>query len=254
MSWPFLDHPSSIAIAHRGGDTEGPENTLVAFQAAADLGYTHLETDVHRTADGVLIAFHDADLQRMTGTPGTVADRTWADLCAIDLGGGHRIPTLDELLEALPDAFFNIDPKADDAVEPLGDALARHGAIDRVCIGSFSDDRISRLRRRLGPRLCTAPGPKGIARVLAAARGLAPRKLPYGCIQVPPRFGPVTLTAPLVTRVQGLGLAVHVWTINDEQTMHDLLDAGVDGVMTDKVRVLLDVLRSRDRWPPPSES
>ena len=248
MAWPFLDVASSVAIAHRGGDTEAPENTLAAFSAAVELGYTHLETDVHTTADGVLVAFHDPDLQRMTGVPGSIAERTWAEVAAVELGNGHRIPTLDQLLEAFPDRFFNIDPKADEAVVPLGNALQRHGAVARVCVGSFSDDRVRRLRRRFGPALCTAPGPRGVARVLAAARGLAPRRVPYGCVQVPPQLGPIAVTAPLVARIQGLGLAVQVWTINDEASMHQLLDAGVDGIMTDKVRVLRDVLRARGRW------
>lgn len=248
MAWPFLDVASSVAIAHRGGDTEAPENTLAAFAAAVALGYTHLETDVHCTADGVLVAFHDPDLQRMTGVPGCIAERTWAEVAAIEVGGGHRIPTLDELLDAFPDRYFNIDPKADRAVVPLGDAIARHAAVTRVCVGSFSDERVRRLRRRFGPSLCTAPGPQGIARVLAAARGLAPRRLPYGCVQVPPRFGPISVSGALVSRIHDLGLAVHVWTINDEAQMHELLDAGVDGIMTDKVRVLRDVLRARGRW------
>jgi glycerophosphoryl diester phosphodiesterase len=248
VTWTFLESPSSVAIAHRGGNTEAPENTVAAFSAAVALGYTHLETDVHLTADGVLVAFHDPDLHRMTGVPGTIAERTWADVAAIDLGGGHRIPTLDEVLEAFPDRFFNIDPKADEAVEPLGDAIERHGAAGRVCIGSFSDDRVRRLHQRFGPALCTSPGPLGIARVLAAARGLGPRQVPYGCVQVPPTLGPLALTAPLIERIRRLGLHVHVWTINDEPTMHTLLDAGVDGIMTDDVRLLRDVLRSRRRW------
>jgi glycerophosphoryl diester phosphodiesterase len=249
VPWPFLDHQLPLAFAHRGGTSEAPENTLAAFEAAVRLGYTHLETDVHRTADGVLVAFHDADLARMTGVPGGLAEWTWADLAAIDVGGGHRIPTLDELLEAFPDRWFNIDPKADAAVEPLGDAILRHGALDRVCVSSFVDARIARLQHRLGPRLCTAPGPRGIARVLSAARGLGPRRLPYGCVQVPPRLGPIALSASLVTRIRRLGLQVHVWTINDEVTMHHLLDLGVDGIMTDKVTLLRQVLERRGQWP-----
>ena len=240
----------SVAIAHRGGCSEAPENTLAAFSAAVRLGYTHLETDVHTTADGVLVAFHDADLERMTGAPGGIAQRRWADLAAIELPGGHHIPTLDEVLDGFGDRFVNIDPKADTAVEPLAIALERHAAIDRVCIGSFSDQRLARLRRRLGPRLCTSAGPVGTARVLAAARGARSGRLPYGCIQVPRRMGPIRVTSGLVRRVHRLGLAVHVWTINDRPSIERLLDAGVDGIMTDDVGLLRDILIERDRWQP----
>jgi glycerophosphoryl diester phosphodiesterase len=249
VTWAFLDHPGPLAFAHRGGRTGAPENTVAAFAGAVALGYTHLETDVHCTADGVLVAFHDPDLRRVTGLAGGVAQRRWADLAALDLGGGHRIPTLDEVLEAFPDRWFNIDPKADDAVGPLGDALERHRAVGRVCVASFSDRRVARLAHRLGPGLCTAPGPRGIVRVLAAARGLAPRRLPYGCVQVPTRLGPLPLTGPLVARIQRLGLAVHVWTINDEAEMERVLDLSVDGIMTDEVGLLRRVLERRGSWP-----
>lgn len=250
VSWPFVEHEMSVAIAHRGGNRAAPENTVAAFAAAVELGYTHLETDVHRTADGVLVAFHDGDLQRMTGLPGGIAERRWADVAAVELPGGHRIPTLDEVLDAFPDRYFNIDPKADAAVEPLAEALERHGAVDRVCIGSFSDRRVAALRRRLGPGLCTSPGPRGVARVLAAARGVGPRRLPYGCLQVPRRLGPVRLTPSLVAGVHRLGMAVHVWTVNEEPVMEHLLDVGVDAIMTDDVALLRQVLERRGRWRP----
>jgi glycerophosphoryl diester phosphodiesterase len=249
MSWPFLEHPGSVAIAHRGGDTGPPENTVAAFAAAVELGYTHLETDVHCTADGVLVAFHDSDMARMTGRRGGIAERSWAEVAAVELPGGHRIPTLDEVLESFPDRFFNLDPKVDAAVEGVGDAIERHGAVGRVCVASFSDARVTRLRRRFGPALCTAPGPRGIARVLAAARGLAPRSVPYGCLQVPPALGPLALSGPLVRRLHQLGLAIHVWTVNESEAMAELLDLGVDGVMTDNVRALRQVLTGQGRWP-----
>ena len=238
----------SVAIAHRGGNTEAAENTMAAFAAAVALGYTHFETDVHATADGVLVAFHDEDLERMTGLPGGIASRRWADLAALELPGGEHIPTLDEVLDGFPDRFLNVDPKADGAVVPLAEAIERHGAIDRVCVGSFSDRRTGRLRRRLGPCLCTSPGPAGVARVLAAARGLRVGRLPYGCLQIPPRLGPIRLTSSLVRSVHRLGLRVHVWTINDRTEMLRLLDLGVDGIMTDDIRLLRDVLIERGRW------
>ena len=160
---------------------------------------------------------------------------------------------MDELFEMFPDSSFNIDPKADDSVEVLADAIEAHGAIDRVCVGAFSDDRVNRMRERLGPSLCTSPGPKKTVALLTAAVGPAPlaRRLEdhgHGSVQIPPGKGPLKLTANMVTGLHDLGLEVHVWTINDEPTMTSLLDMGVDGVMTDDVELLKSVMNERDQW------
>ena len=109
---PFLEHPSPIVFAHRGCHESGPENTFDAFQGAFDKGVRYMETDVHLTLDGHLVAFHDRSLLRMTGAPRLIRDLTLADVVATPLTHGARIPTLLELLEAFPNAKFNIDLKA----------------------------------------------------------------------------------------------------------------------------------------------
>ena len=249
VRYEYLNYDSPIAFAHRGGDIAAPENTVAAFRHSFELGFRYLETDVHRTNDGVLVAFHDAGLDRVAGLEGTIADHSWDELRGITLGDGHHIPTLDELLETFPEAKFNIDPKADDSVELLGDAILKHSAIGRVCVGSFSDDRISEIKQRLGPNLCTSPGPRGVAAVLAGAYGIGGgRDGRHGCIQVPPRWGVVKVTAGMVRRVHAAGLHIHVWTINDREEMHRLYDMGVNGVMTDKTDVLREVLIERGVW------
>ncbi len=241
----YLDHRRPIPIAHRGGDQAAVENTMPAFEHAVSLGYRYLETDVHVTADGVLVAFHDADLERITGRPGTIADRTWAELAAIDLGGA-TIPQLDDLLSSFPEARFNIDPKVDAAVGPLGDAIAAHGAVGRVGIGAFDDARIGALQERFGPELCTSPGPSELLGYLGRPSGDA--FATHGCLQIPPRFGGFELTSELVESAHALELQVHVWTINEVAEMHRLLDLGVDAVMTDNVSDLKAVLIERNEW------
>lgn len=218
---------------------------MPAFEHAVSQGFDYLETDVHLSSDGVLVAFHDADLERITGRPGTIADRTWDELRAIDLGGAS-IPRLDELFSAFPDVRFNIDPKADDAVEPLGDVIAEFSAVDRVGIGAFDDARIAALQERFGPALCTSPGPMELLGYLADPTG--PAFETHGCLQIPPRFGDFELTAESLEPVQALGLQVHVWTINDETEMRRLLDLGVDALMTDKVELLKAVMIDRNEW------
>lgn len=221
------------------------ENTLLAFDHAVSLGYDYLETDVHVTNDGVLVAFHDADLERITGRPGTIADRAWSELQSIDLDGAS-IPRLDELLSSFPETRFNIDPKVDAAVVPLGDAIERFRAVDRVGIGAFDDARITALQERFGPRLCTSPGPMELLTYLGNPSALAFET--HGCLQIPPRFGEFELTPTLLEAAHGLGLQVHVWTINEETEMRRLLDLGVDAVMTDRVELLKDVLIDREEW------
>jgi glycerophosphoryl diester phosphodiesterase len=246
--WPFLDPAPPYGMAHRGGQGAAPENTLAAFRHAVDLGFRHLETDVHRSADGVLVAFHDDRLDRVAGRPGRISDANWDELAAIDLGGGHRIPRLVDLLDAFPDACFNIDPKADDAVDPLIDVIRSRDLIDRVCIGSFSDGRIARVRQALGPRLCTSPGPTGVAKVLAAAAAGSRWDHGYGCVQLPPRQRGLNLSSPrLIKRLHRLGLQVHYWTINERSEMERLLDAGADVIISDALDVLAEVLEARGR-------
>lgn len=251
---PFLDHPGPIAFAHRGGAGELPENTLVAFEAAVRLGYRYVETDVHATADGVLLAFHDDRLDRVTDRAGRIAEMPYSEVAPARVAGREPIPRLEDLLAAWPDLRVNIDPKADGAVRPLIDVIRRTGAIDRVCVGSFSGRRLARVRAALGPRLCTSLGPRGVAALRAASLrgpGLARLVRAEGaaCVQVPVGRGRLRIVdGRLLRAAHALGLPVHVWTVDDPTEMATLLDLGVDGLMTDRPAVLRDVLAARGQW------
>ena len=251
-SHPYLDHDGPIPFAHRGGASEAPENTLPAFEYAVGLGYRYLETDVHATADGRLVAFHDASLDRVTDRRGRIAELPWSEVARAMVDGRAPIPLLNDLFEAFPDARINIDCKSDRAVEPLVHAVRAAGALERVCIGAFSDRRLARLRRELGPGLCSTMGPGEVARLrvgslVPGGGGLVGRVA--ACIQVPVAMAgiPVVDRRSVATAAH-LGLPVHVWTIDDATEMHRLLDLGVAGIMTDRPAVLRDVLRARGHW------
>ena len=251
----FLDGPTPLAFAHRGGAllaaNNGIENTLTAFQNAVDLGYRYLETDVHTSRDGVVYAFHDVELTRMAGTVSAFRDLDAASIDAILVGDREPIPRFADLLEAFPDARFNIDVKSDDAVDPTLAVLRDADALDRVCLASFSGERLARLRATAPavPTCCSRAeiallrfGPSRRLQSLGRRRGGA-------CLQVPIRTRQATVVTPgFVRRAHAVDLQVHVWTIDDPAEMRYLLDIGVDGLMSDRVDVLRDVLVERGQW------
>ncbi len=248
---PAFLAPRFIAMAHRGGSflpaNLGIENTLRAFRNAVDLGFDYLETDVHLTRDGVLVAFHDDHLARVTDFDGRPGDLTLAELKQLRVGDREEIPTLDELFEALPGIKFNIDIKDRNATVPLSRTLDRHGAHDRVCVASFSARRLHEFRR-LQPRVVTAASPRSVA---ALASGIV--RTAGNVYQVPPRrrVGFVNweiVTPKHIELAHRAGRRVHVWTIDDEIAMHRLIDWGVDGIMTDRPDLLKAVLRMRGMW------
>jgi glycerophosphoryl diester phosphodiesterase len=247
----FLDAPRPIAFAHRGGISAHPENTMASFANAVELGYRYLETDVHLSADGVLFAFHDDVLDRVTDRTGPLASLTAAEIETARVGGTEPIPRFEELLTAWPNHRFSIDPKSDASVAPLAEMLLAHRAIERVCIGAFSDARIAEMRQRCGPDLCTSMGPKSVAKLTAATRGLAPKTFRDKAASVPLSHKGVPIATPkFIERAQSFGIAVFVWTINDRPTMERLLDLGVDAIMTDEVELLREVYTERGLWPP----
>jgi len=248
---PFLDAPLPLAFAHRGGAAVGDENTVAAFARAVALGYRYLETDVHATADGVVVVFHDDTLDRMLGRPGRVRDLRWADLAALRVGGAATVPRLDETLERWRHVRFNVDIKADNAVAPTVELVRRMRVGDRVLLASFSDTRLAVVRRDLGERVATSLGTREVTRVWLASRVGRRVPVPRSAVaaQVPVRHGRIRVVDPRFVRLtHRLGLQVHVWTVDEPTQMNALLDLGVDGIMTDRIEVLRDVYTDRGVW------
>ncbi len=253
--FPYLAGSLPRAFAHRGwhiGDLEGLENSLPAFQRAVAEGYRYLETDVHATSDGVVVVHHDGTLDRTTDGRGAIATQTWAQLKDVKIDGRAPLSRLEDLLEELPEAFFNIDVKADSAVVPFVRTLQRTGAIDRVAAASFSDSRLSRLRRLAGPKLLTAMGPRSV--FLLWTNGWAPllqfSRFSAGWLaQVPVRQGPLKVVdEAFVKSAVRRGFEVHTWTIDEADEMRTLLDLGVHGIVTDRPDLLREVLQERGAW------
>jgi glycerophosphoryl diester phosphodiesterase len=244
-SHPFLDWDGPIPFAHRGGASDAPENTMRAFEYAVGLGYRYVETDVQVTADGVLVAFHDDDLERTCGRPGRISRMTWEQVSDMRVGGEAPVPLLEELLGAWPDLRVNIDCKSDAAVPALVASLRRTRSLPRVLIGSFSDRRLRALRGLLGDELCTSMGPAAVASLKYGPS----RSSRAHAAQVPVSQGRLTVTdRRFIDRAHERGAQVHVWTIDEPAEIERLLDLGVDGIMTDRPAVLREVLERRGQW------
>lgn len=251
----YLDSPTPLAFAHRGGseveDNLGIENSLAAFAHAYALGYRYLETDVRCSSDGLVYAFHDETFARMTGNTAGFVTLKGADVDVERLGGREAIPLLSVLYEAFPDAKFNIDVKSDDAVDATCAVIEAHGAVGRTCLASFEHSRLARIRRRL-PTVATSASTREVAlvKLLPVFLLRIVRAAPKGvCLQVPVKHSGITVVTPrFIRRARALGQQVHVWTINDAAEIDRLLDLGVDGIITDRTDILKDVLVARGSW------
>jgi glycerophosphoryl diester phosphodiesterase len=252
---PFLDGPFPRAFAHRGwhlDELAGMENSLAAFRRAVEEGYRYLETDVRATRDGVVVVMHDTTLNRTTDRPGEIERLGWKVVRTARVNGREPVCRLADLLEELPDALLNIDVKADSAVTPVLELLRRTSGWHRVCLASFSESRLRRLRAVAGPQLLTSMGTASAAAL--RLRSVCPLPLRTAPIQgtlaqLPVRwYGIPVMDRALVGYAHRLGVEVHAWTVDRAAEMHALLDLGVDGLVTDRPDILRDVLRTRLVW------
>lgn len=242
-----------LAIAHRGGAALAPENSPMAFRLSAGLGLRYLETDVRLTRDGHLVCVHDRTLGRTTSDRGAVADRTLEQLRALRVGGRGTVATLDEMLRDLPDACFTVDLKVRGAIAPLLDLLRRRGVAERVCVAG-APDRWLREVRANAPAVTTALGWHALTALVTAAwsgtrphPGVATGEFAH----VPARLvGPPAVARRLLSMAHDLHIRVVAWTVDDPVRMRDLLDLGIDGIITDRPDLLREVLIARDAWRP----
>lgn len=253
--WPYFGGPRPLALAHRGGagypPNVGIENSIAAFANAVALGYTHVETDVHATSDGVAVAFHDDRLDRVTDAVGAIGDLSWVQVAQARIGGREPIPTLGAILETFPALNLNIDLKSDAVVEPALATIRTAGAERRVCLGSFNERRIRRAYKLASGRIAVSHSTVGTLALKLTRPALLGRLLagPGVALQIPESFrGLRIVSSRLIASAHAAGKDVHVWTIDEAADMRRLLDLGVDGIVTDRPEVLRDVLITRGEW------
>ena len=233
---------------------------MVAFQGAIDLGYRYLETDIHATADGVLVCFHDPTLDRTTDASGPVTQRHLADLRKVDAGfrfnpihhfphrgTGVTVPTLEEVVTTFPESIITIDLKQAGIEDLLVEAVHRFGVADRVIVGAFKERRVRRFRALTDGKVATSAGPIETAKVVFGAKAGRTVRIKGDVLQVPESFrGIRVVDERVIAAVHEMGKQIHVWTINDVDDMHRLLELGVDGIVTDRPDLLRDVLIERN--------
>jgi glycerophosphoryl diester phosphodiesterase len=257
---PYLTAEYPLRFAHRASRILWPENTWYGFDAAVgELGYRYVETDVQVTRDGVVIVFHDETLERTTNGVGKVADWVWEDLANLDVGyhfspdgesfplrgTGIRIHRLDDTFDRYPDTYFNIDLKAKGTAWGVAEIVNRMNRYETVMIGSFSDRRLARFRRIMKGAVATSAGPQAAMSMYAASRLGRTVHLAPNAYQVPPLVRGAAVDTRMVKAVHEAGAHIHVWTINEPEEMHRLLDLGVDGIVSDRPDLLNEVVRER---------
>ncbi|MCA1737011.1 MAG: glycerophosphodiester phosphodiesterase [Actinobacteria bacterium] len=236
-----------------------PENTSFAFDQAAALGVELFETDLRVTADGALICFHDATLDRTTNGQGLTAKSMLAEVAALDAGYRHRyedrfpfrsqgcaVPTFEAVVERFPQAGFIVDLKADGTEEPLARLIEERHLRQRVIVGSFSDQRLGRFRELTRGMVATSTAPNETMRAIVASRS-GGRWNPFSAstvaMQVPVSwYGVPVVTRRLVELAHRWDRLVHVWTINETSEMDRLFELGVDEIITDRPDLALALL------------
>ena len=229
---------------------------MTAFRSASDLGYRLLETDVRVTADGELVAFHDGALNRTTNGSGPITGTTWEQVAQLDAGCNHRIdgtfpfrdsdvrvPQFGEVAGAFPEHGLIVDLKAEGTVEPLARILFDMEMTDRVIVGSFSGERLARFRDLTGDRVATSTSPQETIEAVVQSSAGSKLSGPAAALQIPVTwYGVPLLTRKLVEAAHAAGRLVHVWTVNRRIEMEQLLDVGVDGLITDRPDLLKELV------------
>jgi glycerophosphoryl diester phosphodiesterase len=248
--------PPPVVIAHRGSRQLWPENTMHAFEQALETGVEHIETDVHVSSDGVVHCLHDHNIDRTTDGNGLLSQYSAKELERFDAGFRHapgagypfrglgiRVPRFEDVVAALPEVKFVVELKEDAVVEPLASLIGRTGIGQRLVVGSFSDARLARFRELTGAEVPVSTGVAATRRWLASSRVGRHPATGASALQVPLQMRGLRVVSPrLVSIAHAAGLQVHVWTVNDPQVMSQLLVIGVDGLITDRPDVALEVV------------
>ncbi len=266
MEHPFFNKPLRI-VAHRGDSAYFPENTLPAFKSAAKLGVDCIETDVHLTRDGVCVIWHDDTLERLTADDGLVSDKTYKELIIIDTGTrftmddgktfpfrgkGVTVATLDEVLKENPYMRFNVDLKDDniELIEEFAKVVRKNNAQDRILGASFHD-RIIKTLRKIIPEIASSFSEAEMRKIVILNKiGLLRfhGNFSADAAQVPEYDNKTKIiTKSFIRNLHKKGVKVHIWTVNRKSEMQRFYDMGVDAIITDNPRLLIETVNEIEK-------
>ena len=238
----YLEYDGLEVLAHRGGTEESIENTLESFEYSQSLGCNFIETDVQVSSDGVPYIFHDDDLKRILNNPIRFDSLSSNEIDELSIFNSCKIPKLSDALLRFPNLCFQIDFKTDEVVMPALDVINEMNVFDRVCIASFNSKRLQNVRS-LYPDLCISMGPNEVFKTLLARFNLYKGDVPGDCLQIPMSYYGIKIVSKrFVDFVHSRGLKIMIWTINDIKTFKYLIDLGVDGIITDKPKLLFQTI------------
>ena len=238
----YLDYDGLKVLAHRGGAEESYENTTESFEYSQLLGCEFIETDVQVSSDGIPYIFHDDDLKRILNKPVRFDSLSSNEIDDLSIFNSCKIPKLSDTLLRFPNLCFQIDFKTDEVVMPALDVISDMNVFDRVCIASFNSKRLQNVRS-LYPDLCISMGPNEVFKTLLASLKLYKGEIPGDCLQIPMSYYGIKIVSKrFVDFVHSRGLKIMIWTINDIKTFKYLIDLEVDGIITDKPKLLFQTI------------
>jgi glycerophosphoryl diester phosphodiesterase len=266
---PYFEPDKFLVIAHRGGRSLGPENTIYTFKRALDLGVDVLEMDLQITRDDALVILHDRKVNRTTNGKGRVADFTLAELKKLDAGfrwspdnsnsfplrdKGITIPTLAEVFRAFPDTRMNIEIKSSqvNTIQDFCRTIRDHGMAENVMVACFDSGKLGEFRS-VCPEVATSAGASEAVMFYWLQRTqLESAYSPSAhALQIPEAYRDRQITTRrFLDAAHARNMRVHVWTINDTESMQRLIDLGVDGIMTDYPDRLIKILKTRPKVGP----
>ena len=263
---PVLQRLSKpVTIAHQGGNKVYPDESLMAFTNAVDMGIQVLEVDIHRTRDGVIVINHDLTIDRLTDSSGLIREMYWDGLQQVDgaynwtpdgitypyRGKGVKILSLNALLDSFPQLVYDIEIKQHDPPleNDLCDILRQYGvAVNQVVVASFNDETLTRFHQACPEVATSLPVNKGTILYALSRIGLE-RLLPLDAVvaQLPPYFstklGRLELDRRYINAFAKGNRQVWVWTVNDSIEMKRMFDLGADGIITDRPDILMNIVK-----------
>ena len=233
---------SFIGLSHRGNSKEFIENSFEAFNSVVEMGYKYIETDLRMTLDRQVIAFHDSDLNRLFGIDVQVNDLTFNEIANLFREENCKLLTLEDLLKSFPETKFNIDLKENNVTKDSIDIVSNLDAFNRVCFASFNSSRTMEVLD-FNQSAFVSMGLKDVAKF----KFFKMHNKYIKFLQIPLVWNGIkVVTKNLINKAQDKGLLVHVWTIDDRKTINNLIDLGVNGIVTDEPELLMEIMKERD--------